>query len=130
MATRKKKGKSDLLAAGVSEPEIGRREVLVPDPSPEEVTPVESQPAKPALEPETETDTETGDSKTKAEAPKEKPRILPKVKLNVFLATCGKRVDQTAGFRRWMKGRKVRQQTIPEWHQMWETFQNRPVRGG
>jgi len=124
MATRKKKkDKDELHEVGTFTGESEAREVIIPDPPPKEetsmLTPSELPPkkAEPAPEPA-------------KEPAKEKPRILPKVKLAVFLATCGKKADQTAGFRRWVKGRKVRRQTIPEWHHMWETFQNRPVRGG
>lgn len=118
----KPKKKGELQDAGVSEPEIAQNEVIVPDPPP---TPPKEEPkATPKKE------SEAKDDAPKEEPPKEKPRILPKVNLSVYLATCGRKPDQTAGFRRWMKGRKVRRQTIPEWNQMWETFQNRPVRGG
>ena len=52
---------------------------------------------------------------------------LPKITLDVYLLAKGVRPDQTAGFRRWMKSRKVRRQTMPEWEVVWTEFQTRPI---
>lgn len=54
-------------------------------------------------------------------------RALPRVNLDVYLLACGKKADQTAGFRRWAKKNTVRRQTIPEWEKLWETFVSRPM---
>lgn len=55
-------------------------------------------------------------------------RVLPKVNLEVYLRAQGKRADQTAGFRRWVKGRSVTRMTIPDWDKLWTEFQGRPIR--
>jgi hypothetical protein len=57
----------------------------------------------------------------------EEVKTLPKVTLDVYLLAKGVKPDQTAGFRAWMKNRKVRRQTMTEWDAMWGVFQARPV---
>lgn len=54
-------------------------------------------------------------------------KALPKVTLDVYLLAKGVKPDQTAGFRRWMKNRKVRRQTVLEWDTSWAEFQARPI---
>lgn len=54
-------------------------------------------------------------------------KALPKVTLDVYLLAKQVKPDQTAGFRRWMKGRKVRRQTMVEWDAMWKEFHERPI---
>lgn len=65
--------------------------------------------------------------KSKSVVKDEPVKSLPKVTLDVYLLAKGIKPDQTAGFRRWMKGRKVRRQTMPEWDATWTEFHDRPV---
>jgi hypothetical protein len=74
---------------------------------------VESAPAKPAIAPVEATPT---------------PEHVPSpVELKIWLLTCGKPADQTAGFRWWAEKRRLSSRTAPEWEQAWREFQNRPV---
>lgn len=49
------------------------------------------------------------------------------VKLDVFLRICGKKPDQTAGFRRWALDNGLKQMDVKDWRAEFDKFLRRPV---
>jgi hypothetical protein len=64
---------------------------------------------------------------TSTPSPKMEEHVPSPVELAVWLITCGRKVDQTAGFRRWATSRKLGPRTAPEWERLWGEFLSRPV---
>lgn len=62
-------------------------------------------------------------------APKESGTpALPVIRLDVFLAMCGSKWDQMAGFKRYAIREKLAPRTVPGWRTAHAAFMNRPTR--
>lgn len=55
-------------------------------------------------------------------------RVLPTVNINVFAAVSGIKPDQLAGFYYYAKRNKLRQMTVPEWHEAYKAYLVLPVK--
>lgn len=51
------------------------------------------------------------------------------VSVDVFVSACGARPDHLAPFAALMKLNKAGPFTMDEWHQRWEAFKHRPIKG-
>lgn len=60
--------------------------------------------------------------------PNDSTSSVAPISIDVFVKVSGFRVDQLAGFRRWVSSRKVGKQTVAEWRQLHEQFLRRPVK--
>ena len=53
----------------------------------------------------------------------------PVIGIETFLTLVGRgRTDKSAGFRHWIKTRKVRRRTKVEWDSLWAEYQNRSIK--
>jgi len=50
-----------------------------------------------------------------------------RVELRVYLASCGDKPDQVAGFARWARKQEMGLRTIPAWRELRAEFNQRPV---
>lgn len=50
-----------------------------------------------------------------------------RVELRVYLASCGDKPDQVAGFARWVRKQDLGAKTIPAWRELRAEFNQRPV---
>ena len=65
--------------------------------------------------------------KREATIPETHVKALPAVDLRVFLAICGKKPDQMAGFKAHVRINKLKAMPIADWHKAYADYCNKPV---
>lgn len=105
----------------------------------EDLTAVETEDEGETPETELEADPETDPIPETAPKASEKPArrkpmiarplqpMAPRVDLRVYLASCGDKADQVAGFAAWARKQNLPPRTILEWRETRDTFNRRPV---
>lgn len=106
---------------------VGSKEAAVAEPTPKDIEPTVKEEAEEEFQQPAPKSEPIRSAVRERSASSEPIRALPRLTLDVYLLAKGIKPDQTAGFRRWMKDRKVRRQTMPEWEVLWNEFQARPV---